>query len=129
MVYRETTARLRHTIGRRRRRPPCTSIRSLPSEIRFVRPRYFGVLSRIPLDVFGANLLHPVGGAKSISHGRGPRRREDPFILDSELELQVLASMVRVPHPLSDDTLLGVPFETLFRGFVINQPIAFDHVQ
>src|SRR5580704_13915105 len=70
-----------------------------PSEVRFVRPRHIGVLSRVPLDVFGASLFLPVGGAASatsVSHGRGPRRREDGFILDRELELQVLAPIVRL---------------------------------
>src|SRR5271167_3672136 len=75
---------------------------SCPSEIRLVRPRHFGVLSRVPLDVFGANRFHPVGGTAPISHGRGPRRREDAFILDRELELQVLARIARAPDPQGD---------------------------
>src|SRR5207302_1432725 len=36
---------------------------SRPSEVRLVRLRHVGVLSRVPQDVFGASLLRPVGGA------------------------------------------------------------------
>src|SRR5271168_3058682 len=82
---------------------------SRPSEIRLIRPWHVGVLSRVPLNVFGANLFRPVVGAQSISHGRGPRHREGALILDGELELQIFAPMVRVPHPLSHVTLLCVP--------------------
>src|SRR6266851_7472898 len=32
-----------------------------PSEVRFVRQRHIGVLSRVPLDVFGASHFRPVG--------------------------------------------------------------------
>src|SRR5258708_35446043 len=96
------------------------------SEIWFVRPRHVGVLARVPLDVFGASLFRPVGGVTSttststtsISHGRGPRRREDAFVLDREPELQVLAPIFRV-HPLGDVMLLGVACEPLFGGFGI----------
>jgi hypothetical protein len=61
-----------------------------PSEVRCVSPRHIGVLFRVPLDVFGANLFPPfiVLVANWISHGRGPRRREDAFILNRESELQ-----------------------------------------
>src|SRR5262249_49777046 len=58
-------------------------------EVRVFGRRHIGVLSRVPLDVFGASLFLPVSGPStaSISHGRGPRRGEDAFILDCELEL------------------------------------------
>src|SRR5271168_957376 len=102
---------------------------SRPSEIRLIRPWHVGVLSRVPLNVFGANLFRPVVGAQSISHGRGPRHREDALILDGELELQVFASVVRVPHPLSDVTLLCVPFEAVFRRLVIEHAIPFGYMQ
>src|SRR5271163_1634742 len=101
---------------------------SRPSEIWLIRPWHVGVLSRVPLNVFGANLFRPVVGAQSISHGRGPRHREDALILDGELELQVFAPMVRVPHPLSDVTLLCVPFEALFRRLVLSPSGALGDV-
>src|SRR5258708_30179805 len=100
-----------------------------PSEIRLVRCRDRGFLSREPVGVFGANSFRPVGEAAPVSHGRGPRRREDAFVLDRELELQILAHMVRVPDPLGELIFLCVSFQPLFRGFVIKQPISFDHVQ
>src|SRR5713226_3068035 len=93
------------------------------SEIRLGRPRHIGVLSRVPLDVFGASLFRPLRGgvrsAGSIRHGRGPWRREDVLILDRELELQVLTPRVRIPHPVGDVILLCVSFEPVFRGFSI----------
>src|SRR5580698_271213 len=60
-------AQMHHPYGVRHRRkcpipdaptnsPSCAS---RPSEIRFVRPWHFGVLSRVPLGVFGTNLFHP----------------------------------------------------------------------
>src|SRR5215467_864380 len=103
-----------------------------PSEIRSVRPRHVGVLSRVPLDVFGASLFHPAGGViatASISHGRGPWRREHALILDRELKLQVLALMVRVSHPRADVMLLCIPCKPVFGGFGVQEPISFDHVQ
>jgi hypothetical protein len=62
-----------------------------PSEVRLVRQWHIGVLPRVPLDVFGASLFFPFIGANSISHGSGPWRGEDAFILDRESELQVFA--------------------------------------
>jgi hypothetical protein len=64
------------------------------SEIRLVRPRRCGVLSRVPMDVFGANGFRPVAAAAPISHDRGPRRREGAFIVDRKMELQVPAPVV-----------------------------------
>src|SRR5215469_8339490 len=88
---------------------------SRPSEVRFVCPRHIGVLSRVPLDVFGANMFFPFLGTLerstrySISHGRGPRRREDAFILNRESELEELALRVRLRPKGS--MLLCVPNE------------------
>jgi hypothetical protein len=80
------------------------------------------------LGVFGANKFVPFDERAAICYGRGPGRGEDAFILDRELPLQVLASIVRAPGP-QDLILFCVPFQRLFRGFVIHQPISFDHVQ
>src|SRR6516162_8828624 len=98
-------------------------------EIRLVRPRDGGFLSREPLGVFGANRFGPVVGAAPIGHGRGPRRLEHACVFDRELELQELARMFRVPDSWRDLILLGVPFESLFGGCVIDHPISFDDVQ
>src|SRR5260370_38638275 len=112
--------------------------RSIPTwasrtlEIETDSARRVGVTTRVPQEVFGASLFHPVGGVTataSISHGRGPRRREHALILDRELELQVLAPIVRGPHALGDVMLLGVPCKPVFGGFGIEQPIPFDHAQ
>jgi len=61
------------------------------SEVRLAGQWHIGVLSRVPLNVFGASLFFPTIGANSISHGRGPWRSEDAVILDREPELQVFA--------------------------------------
>ena len=61
----------------------------IASEIRLGRPRSIGIFSRVPLDVFSTNHFRPAVRILHIRHGCCPRRREDIFILDSELELQV----------------------------------------
>ena len=98
-------------------------------EIGLVRPWHLGVFSRVPLAVFSTNPFLPTGRIAHICQGCGPWRREDAFILDRELEPQVLGQIVRVPDPLDGVMLLCVPFEPLFRGFVIKQPISFDDMQ
>jgi hypothetical protein len=89
-----------------------TTAVALLSKIRLVGPRHVSVLSRVPLDVLCARLFQPGSGViatASISHRRGPWRRKYAPILDRELELQVLAAMVRVPHPLRDVMFLCIP--------------------
>ena len=71
---------------------------------------------------------HAAGSPPLISHGRGPRRREDAFILDGEFELQVLARVFGSPST-GRLMFLRVAIEPLFRGFGIKQPIAFDDMQ
>jgi hypothetical protein len=61
----------------------------IASEIRLGRPRRIGIFSRVPLEVFSTNHFRPAVRILHIRHGCCPRRREDIFILDSELELQV----------------------------------------
>ena len=99
----------------------------IPSEIRLVRPRHRGIFSRVPFDVFRANRFRPAAEAAPISHGRGPRRREGAFIVDRELELQVRAPVVW--RWLGAPILFCVPFPSVFRGFVIDEPISFDNMQ
>src|SRR5215471_17784915 len=100
MNAREQPQLRRHTFtaDTTRGRPLCKPAVSRCSEIRFVRPGHVGVLSRVPLDVFRASLFLPFIGANSISHGCGPRRREDAFILHRKPELQVLALWVRAKN-------------------------------
>ena len=105
------------------------SLRFSRSEIRLVCPWHLGVFSRVPLAAFSTNQFHPAGGIAHIRQGCGPWRREDAFILDRELELQVFGRIVRVPDPLDGVMLRCVPFEPLFRGLVIKQPISFDDMQ
>jgi hypothetical protein len=59
------------------------------SEIRLGRPRRIGIFSRVPLEVLSTSHFRPAVRILHIRHGCCPRRREDIFILDSELELQV----------------------------------------
>src|SRR5215468_5475558 len=71
------------------------------SEIRLVRARHRGIPSRVS-RIFGADIFTSASSAPiayrraPISYGRRPRRRKDAFILDRELELQVLAPIVGV---------------------------------
>jgi hypothetical protein len=65
------------------------SVGQIASEIRLGRPRRIGIFSRVPLEVFSTNHFRPAVRILHIRHGCCPRRREDIFILDSELELQV----------------------------------------
>jgi hypothetical protein len=62
--------------------------RGVMLKIRLVRSRDCGVLSGIVfMPVLGAHLFVPIAGAAPISYGRGPRHREDAFILDREMKL------------------------------------------
>ena len=65
------------------------SVGQIASEIRLGRPRRIGIFPRVPLEVFSTNHFRPAVRILHIRHGCCPRRREDIFILDSELELQV----------------------------------------
>jgi len=87
------------------------------------------LLSWEPLGVFGADMFRPFNQRAAIRYGRRPGHRKGACILDRELELQVLAPNARVPGPQGDLILLCVPLHAFFRGFVIEQPISFDHVQ
>src|SRR5580704_2247012 len=60
------------------------------SEIRFGRARHVGGLSRVPLHVLGTNHFRKAVRIEHIGHACRPRRRENAFVLDRELELQVL---------------------------------------
>src|SRR5258708_4967455 len=71
----------------------------------------------------------------TTSYGRRPGHREDAFIFDRELELQVLASVAVVGcracigAPRGAQILPCVPFQSFFRSFVIDEPVAFHDVQ
>jgi hypothetical protein len=67
--------------------------------------------------------IQPTGGHTLWSPTKGA------FILDRELELQVTCPDCSCPGPQGDLILPCVPFHAFFRGFVIEPPISFDHVQ
>src|ERR1700688_3271162 len=89
------------------------------------------------MGVFGADNFRPFGRAAPIksgpiSYGGRQGSCEDAFILNSELELQVLALIVGIGgqrSPTSLQILFCVAFYPLSRGFVIEQTITFDHMQ
>ena len=67
------------------------------SEIRVIGRRHIGILDAIEfMSVFCTDNFWPMSGAAPISYGRGPRCREYAFILDREMDLQVLALVVAV---------------------------------
>jgi hypothetical protein len=99
------------------------------SEIRFVRSRDRGFGSREPLGVFGANMFRPFNQREAIRYGRRPGHRKGAFILDRELELQVLAPIAFVPGPPGDLIFPRVPFHAFSCSFVVDEPISFDHMQ
>src|SRR5260370_109159 len=101
-----------------------------PSKIRLGGNRDADVFVSVESSrVFGAGDLRPFKTVARINHARGPGCRERASILDGEIDLQVLVSVVGgegaglTPKPLSG----ALP--CTFRGFVIDQPIAFHHVQ
>ena len=67
------------------------------SEIRLVCSRDRGLLSWEPLGVFGANMFRPFNQRAAIRYRRRPGHRKSAFILDRELELQVLALTFQPP--------------------------------
>jgi hypothetical protein len=99
------------------------------SEIRFVRSRDRGFGSREPLGVFGANMFRPFNQREAIRYGRRPGHRKGAFILDRELELQVLAPIAFVSGSRGDLIFPCVPFHAFSCSFVVDEPISFDHMQ
>src|SRR5882672_11668446 len=101
-----------------------------PSKIRLGGNRKADVLVAVESSrVFGAGDLRPFKTVARINHARGPRRRERACILDREIDLQVLVSIVGGEGAGGAPKLLCGAFQRAFRGFVIDEPIAFDHVQ
>src|SRR5580692_2104661 len=100
------------------------------SEIRLASSRDLRVLVGIVfMPVFGADNLPPFRGIERIGYGRGPRRREGALILDREMDLQVVAGVIEIERALVTHKLLVASFQRTFRGFVIEQRVAFHHVQ
>src|SRR6266700_3915512 len=88
-----------------------------PSEIWLIRNRDLSVLfGAVFIRVFGADTFRPGTRGAPIRYGRRPRRRENSFILDSELELQVPALIIRVerqPGVVNEENggiLFRIPF-------------------
>src|SRR5208283_1255791 len=100
------------------------------SEIRLGSGRDLRVLVGIVfMHVFGADDFPPFRGIERISYGRSPRRREGALILNSEMDLQVVAGVIEIEGALVAHELLVAAFQRAFRGFVIEQRVAFHHVQ
>ena len=77
------------------RRPAGVARRSRASEIRLVRSRDVRLAAEFEA-VFRADRFRPRDFAAHISQRRGPGRREDVFIVDRDMDLQVLAAIVAV---------------------------------
>jgi|SRR5580700_3777126 hypothetical protein len=71
------------------------------SEIRLVRGRHRGVLSRVKLSVLGTGNFRPLAQRPPIGYGRRPGRSEDACILDGEFELQPFTLVVGVASKAS----------------------------
>src|SRR5262245_19975027 len=92
---------------------PFMLLSSCRSKIRLGRSRDLSVPFRAVLvRIFGADAFVPEGDLGTVGHGRGPGRGEDPFILDGEFELQVLALVVGIDRVELDlEILLRVPVQ------------------
>src|SRR5258706_2277648 len=118
-------------------RPACGPGRSRgpawgSSEIRFARLRDEGVPVVIKFAlVFGADELRPGIDGGPIGDGRGPGRGKDAFIFDRKMELQNLATVIgiEVPTTAGVGIFFGVAFHRVFGSVVIDEPVAFHHVQ
>src|SRR5260221_1161626 len=91
-------------------------------------------LCTVSIWVFGTGTFRLVTEDVPIGCGRGPSCCEDALIFDGELELQCLAFIVGVGSPsfingAAADILSAATLPCLPRGFVIDEPITFHHVQ
>src|ERR1700691_6558891 len=104
------------------------------SEIRFVRVWGRGALSRVPLEVFGADkFLAFVEGAPK-RYGRRPGGRENAFILNRDLDLQPLALVAWIDRrSIIRKSVVGIlfciPCYRFLRGLIIEQPVTLHQVQ
>src|SRR5713101_840856 len=105
------------------------------SEIRLDGSRDRSVFcGTVSIWVFGTGTFRPVTEDTPIGFGRGPSCCEDALIFDGELELQCLALIVGVGSPsfidgAAADILSAASLPCFPRGFVIDEPITFHHVQ
>src|SRR5450755_1930190 len=91
------------------------------------------------MRIFGADSLRKFARGPSVNtgpvdDGRGPWRREGAFVLDRDIELQVIAPGVQIgDHSgvISEGgrILFRASLQYLVRSFVVDEPIAFNHVQ
>src|SRR5437879_4050044 len=111
--------------------------RRIHLEIRLLGSRNPGVLigvivcsGIVLLYIFSANTFLPVGvpGAQ-ISDGRLPWHREGACILNGEFELQALVLADGIAATAGARPLFMAPVLRFFGGFVVEQPIALDHMQ
>src|SRR5438477_3352624 len=91
------------------------------SEIRLVRMRGLRILSVMESKpAFGADSFRKFAAVAQVNHGRGPGRRESAFILDRELDLQVLVLIVGVVGSAGSPVLLGTALHRAFGIFVVD---------
>src|SRR5712671_1760778 len=108
---------------------------SQPSEIRLVSSWNCGIFfGAVFMRIFGADVLGPVAEYAPIGFGCGPSGCEDAFVLDRVLELQCLALIAGGGRPCFTDAaapavLFSPALPCFLRGFIIDEPITFHHVQ
>ena len=101
------------------------------SEVRLVCPRNSAVPCNVDsTQILGADPFWPEGQATPISnHGR-PGHCENAFVLDCKMELEPLALIIGINDQARKTSVLPqTPYLAFSRGFVLDQPIAFDDVE
>jgi hypothetical protein len=71
--------------------------------------------------VFGADLFLQFATVAQINRGRGPGRREGAFVLDGEMDLQVLVLIVGADGSSGAPILLCASCQPVFHGFAVKQ--------
>src|ERR1051325_11129380 len=104
------------------------------SEIRTVRYGHGGEFSGIPFGVFGADKFEPLVYSTPERHSRVPWCSEGAFILDRDVDLHPLTfvigierrSVIRI-HLM--EILFGIAFDCFHGSRIIEQTVAFHHMQ
>src|SRR5207302_5532472 len=85
------------------------------SEIRLIRMRGLRILSVMESKpAFGADSFRKFAAVAQINHGRGPGRRESAFILDRELDLQVLVLVIGIIRSAGPSVLFCTALHRVF---------------
>ena len=107
------------------------------SEVRLVCMRNVSLRSRwVPAPIFGTDEFRPSAWNSEqrsrVCNCSGPWPRKCALVLDVEFKLQVLAPVIRVEaEGLSNqaEIFFFIPVQRWFRKIVIEEPIAFHHMQ